>query len=89
MSCEIPGRVWESVGADIFTINNNHYLCIVDYHHKFWVMEQVGGFSADNLIKKCKIIFSEYGLPTKIVSDTGINFISQKFEDSFRHRQKI
>ena len=23
---------WESVGTDIFTINNKHYLCIVDYH---------------------------------------------------------
>ena len=31
-SHEIPGRPWESVQADIITINNKYYLCIVDYH---------------------------------------------------------
>ena len=31
MSYEIPGRPWESVITDILTINNKHYLCIVDF----------------------------------------------------------
>ena len=44
-------------------------------------MKQVIEFSADNLIKTCKIIFSEYGLPGKIVSDAGTNVISEKFDD--------
>ena len=39
-------------------------------------MKQVEGFSADNLTKTCKIIFSEYELASKIVSDIGTNFIS-------------
>ena len=43
-------------------------------------VKQVEGFSADNLIKKCKIIFSEYRLPSKIVSDMGTNFISEKLK---------
>ena len=36
--------------------------------------------SADNPILICKIIFSEYGLPKKIISDSGGNFISHKFK---------
>ena len=28
-----------------------------------------------------RFIFSQYGLPSKIISDVGTNFISEKFED--------
>ena len=59
---EILGRLWEYVGADIITINNKHYLCILDYHSRFLVIKNVEGFSVDNIIKIYKIIFSENGL---------------------------
>ena len=64
-----------------FTINNNFYLCIVDYHSKFPVIKQVKGFSKDNLPPKiCKILFSECGFPSKIISDMGTNPVSEKFK---------
>ena len=78
MSHEIPGRPWEFVGTDFFAINNRHYLCVVDYHIKFLVVKQMEGFSVDSLINTCKIIFLEYGLHRKIVSDVGTNLISEK-----------
>ena len=82
MPHEMLGELWESVGAHIFTSNNKHYLCFVDYHSKFPVIKQVEGFSADNIIKKtCKIIFSEYKLSSKIISDVGTNFYFREFED--------
>ena len=34
-------RPWESVTADIFSINNKHYPCIVNYHNTFLVIKQV------------------------------------------------
>ena len=55
------GICWD----DIFTISKKYYLCIVDSHCKFPVIKQVEGFSTDNLMKTCKIIFSEYKLPSK------------------------
>ena len=39
------------------------------------VLQQVEEFSAGNLIEICKIIFSKYGLPSKIVSDVDMHFI--------------
>ena len=69
----IPERPWESVGADIVSINKKYYLCIVDYHSKFPIINQVEGFSAVNLIKHARF-FSECDLPRKIVLDTGTNF---------------
>ena len=63
----------------MFMINSKTYFCIVDYHSKFPVVKQTGGVSAVSLIKRCKIIFSEYGFLRKIMSDVGTNFASEKF----------
>ena len=76
LSYEIPGKTWECVRTDIFSINNMHYLFTVDYHRKFPVIKQVKGFSADNLIKTHMIIFAEYQIPSSITSDAGTNFVS-------------
>ena len=43
------------------------------------------GFSADNLIKPCNVIFSECGLPSKIVSDVGTNLVSEKVKNFCRN----
>ena len=37
--------------------------------------------SADNMILACKVIFSEYGIPKKIMSNTGGKFVSEKFKE--------
>ena len=68
------------VAADMFTLHYINYLCIVDYHSKFPVIKITGDLSADSLILKCKIIFAEFGIPKKIISDSGGNFISDKFK---------
>ena len=59
---DIPGKQWESVGTDIFMLNNKTYLCIVDYHRKLPIIKLTDGLSADNLIKTCKVIFAGYWL---------------------------
>ena len=64
----------------MFTLHSKYYLRIVNYHSKFLVIKKMKDPSADRLMLACKIIFSEYGLPKKIMSDTGGNFISDKFK---------
>ena len=32
---EIPSKLWETVGADVCTVNDKHYLHIADYHSEF------------------------------------------------------
>ena len=64
----------------MFNLHNRNYLCIVDYHSKFPVIKKAEDLSADSLILTCKIIFSEYGLPDKIISDAGSYFVSDKFK---------
>ena len=64
---------------DVFHFKNKHYLCIVDYNNKFLLVKRLEGLSADNLINMVKTIFAKYGIPHKLMSDVGINFISDKF----------
>ena len=75
-----PVRQWNIIGADMFTLNNKHYLCIVDYKSKFPIIKKTEDLSADSLILMCKVIFAECRLPKKIMSDTCSNFISDKFK---------
>ena len=41
LSHKIPGRSWHSVGPDMFTIMNKHYLCIVNYQSKIPIIKHV------------------------------------------------
>ena len=76
---DIPLRPWEVIGADVFHFNNKNYLCIVYYHSKFPVIKRIEGLSIENLTATTKVIFAEYGILHKLMSDAGTNFISDKF----------
>ena len=76
---EVPLRPWEAVGADIFHFNNINYLCVLDYNSKFPIVQKLQGLSAEHLINAVSAIFAEYGIPRKLMSDAGTNFVSEKF----------
>ena len=67
---ETPFKPCEVVGADIFMINNKMLLCIVDYHSRFPVVKKGDNHAVDDLVQMTTMIFAEYGLPKKIISDT-------------------
>ena len=73
------------MGADVFMVNAKMLLGIVDYYRKFPIVKTVGSLAVDDLVQMAKMIFAEYGLPKKIISDAGTNFISQNSE-SFADR---
>ena len=73
-------RPWEVLGADMFQLDNKNYLCVVDYHSKFAVIKRIEGLSAESLITTVKIIFAEYSILHRLMSDTGSNIISGKFK---------
>ena len=75
---DIPLRPWEVLGADVFHFNNKNHLCIVDYHSKFPVIKRMEGLSTESLIATIKVIFAEYRISHKLMSDAGTNFISDK-----------
>ena len=66
----------------MFHYNNKNFLCIVDYNSKFPVVKRLEGLSAKNLTNTVKIIFAEYGICHKIMSDAGTNFFLIGSENS-------
>ena len=80
--CDIPLRLWDIVGAGMFNINDKNYLCMIDYHSKFPIIKKTKSLSADNLILACKIIFSEYRIPKRIMSDAGRNLFQKNLKTS-------
>ena len=68
------------LGVEVFQLNNKNYLCVVDFHSKFPVIKRMEGLSAESLIATVKIIFAEYSIPCRLMSDDGSNFISEKFK---------
>ena len=76
---KLPGKSWSVTGADWFTFDNNSFLFVDDYHSTFSIVKNAVQLSADGLITCCKIIFAEYRLPKKMMSDAGTNFVSYKF----------
>ena len=67
---------WEVVDPDVFMINVKTLLCIVDYHIKFSIMKKANSVSADDLVQMTRLIFAEYRLPKKIVSNVDTHVIS-------------
>ena len=64
----MPGKSLDTVGV----LSNNTYFYVLDNHNKFMLVKQAEGLSADSLMKTCKIMFAEHGLPRKIKSDASV-----------------
>ena len=69
----------------IFQLNNKNYLCIIDYHSRFPVVKKIGGLSVDSLTLVLKVVFAGYGIPKRVMSDAGGNFISESCKNYYNN----
>ena len=79
---EIPSKPWEIVGTDLFHFNGSEYLIIADYYSKFPVVRKMPNqFTSGVIIGATKQIFSEYGIPRRVISDNGPQYSSCMYRD--------
>ncbi|XP_028411421.1 uncharacterized protein K02A2.6-like [Dendronephthya gigantea] len=72
---DVPTRPWQIVGTDLFEFELDNYLIIVDYYSKFPFVEKMHVHcTAKAVVEATKKIFSEEGIPQKVVSDNGPQF---------------
>ena len=62
---------------------NNENIMYLDYYSTHPVVMKVGSMSAEDLIQAAKVIFIEFGLPQKIVSE--LSTILAWFKKFCRH----
>ena len=78
---EIPTRPWSQVGADLFEINNQKYLVMVDYYSGFIEINLLqNGTTSKQIVTHCKSQFSRHGVPDKLITDNGPQFSSTIFK---------
>ncbi|XP_020906409.1 uncharacterized protein K02A2.6 [Exaiptasia diaphana] len=72
-------RPWEVVSTDLFYWNNANYLLTIDNFSSYFVLRKLSSTRSSDVINKLKVIFSEFGIPRKVISDNGPQYSSQEF----------
>ncbi|CAC5423834.1 unnamed protein product [Mytilus coruscus] len=76
---ETPELPWMTVGTDIFYWNNNNYLIIVDYYSRYFEIAKLENIRASCVITHMKSVFARHGIPSKVRSDSGSQYVSAEF----------
>nr|XP_010790875.1 PREDICTED: transmembrane protein 170B [Notothenia coriiceps] len=81
MSSELPERPWQKEGSDLFTLNHDNYLLVVDYYSRYVEIAKLTPTRSQDVIVHLKSIFSRHGVPENFFSDNGPQYSSQQFKD--------
>ncbi|CAC5406181.1 unnamed protein product [Mytilus coruscus] len=76
---ETPELPWLTVGTDIFYWNNNNYLIIVDYYSRYFEIAKLENIRASCVITHMKSVFARHGIPSKVRSDSGSQYVAAEF----------
>ena len=86
----LPTRPWQKLAADLFELNNNPYLIVVDYFLRYPEVVKLTSTTSVNIINILKSIFARNGIPSTLITDNGPQFSSREFQKfasvySFQH----
>ena len=76
---DIPKRPWHTLGTDLFHCKGQNYILVADYYSKFPVVKKLTSTTSSAIILQMKSIFSEFGIPSKLISDNGPQYASEEF----------
>ena len=78
---DVPERTWQKVGCHIFILDEEDFLCTVDYYSGYFEVDHLERKTAKSIITRLKRHFSNHGIPNLFQSDNGPPFESQEFRD--------
>ena len=78
---EIPTRPWQVVGSDLFYYDGHDHLIVADYYSKFLIVRKIpmGHCTSQTVVSLTKQIFSEHGIPQRVVTDNGPQYDSETY----------
>ena len=56
---ELPQRPWQNVATDLFMLENEQYLIMVDYYGSYFELERMSRTTSSAIINKLKAIFAD------------------------------
>jgi transposase InsO family protein len=80
-SHDVPNRAWKTVSSDIFMLNGQDYVIMVDHYRDFFEYELLRKATTEGVVKFMKRNFARYGVPDKVISDNGPQYASYEFRN--------
>ena len=80
ISHPVPELPWSTVAADIFDWEGLQYLVMVDSYSEWFEMDSLSDMSSRTVIGKLQRLFSTHGIPEKLLTDNGRQFVSREFK---------
>ena len=86
----LPSQPWEIVSSDLFELDGNMYIIVVDHYSKMPFVRVLKGSTTTEVIKFCRDLFAVHGIPITLLSDNGPQYSSGEFhrfveEWDFKH----
>ena len=76
---EIPSVLWSLLKMDLFTLDDQTFLLVVDISSRFPVVRILSSKTTNSVINALKGVYCDLGLPKKVLTDNGPCFKSQNF----------
>jgi hypothetical protein len=74
IASKIPDYPWQHLNMDLIFWNRKNYLLVTDYYSRWIETAELSNLSCFCVVNKLKIIFSKFGIPEKVRSDSGTHF---------------
>ena len=79
LSTPLPDYPWQKAATDLFILQGDTYLILVDYYSRFPEVIQLRSITSLSVINALKSIFARHGIPETLVSDNGPQYSSTEF----------
>ena len=80
ISHPVPELPWSTIAADIFDWEGRQYLVTVDSYSGWFEMDPLSDMSSRTVIGKLQRLFATHGIPEKLLTDNGRQFVSRDFK---------
>ena len=77
----LPEYPWKVVGTDLFELQGQQFLLVVDYFSRYPEVVKLRSTTASSVIAVLRSCFARYGIPETVRSDNGPQFASRKFAE--------
>lgn len=78
---KLPTRPWEMVATDMFFVENQAFLLVVDMYSKYPEVMTLKNQTTQTVINALKSIFARHGIPDCVYSDNGTNLVSKEIRE--------
>ena len=76
ISFKLPKHPWERIATDLFELNKQPYLLLVDYYFCYPEVIKLILTTSTSVINAMKSVFSRYGIPHTVINDNGPQYDS-------------